>query len=261
VTDPATDPTTDPDELAAVARRALALVDLTSLNPDDDDAVVRALCDRATTPAGRVAAVCIMPAFTALAAERLRGTTIRVATVANFPAGEPDPDGAAREVEAAVAAGADEVDVVAPWRAWVDGDHEVAVALVRACRQAIGDARLKVILEAGELPGPDAVGALAADALRAGAHFVKTSTGKVGVGATPEAARAMLEAIRDAGGAAGFKAAGGIRTTEQAAGYLALADEVLGDGWAMPETFRIGASSLVDDLLRHLAGSAPAMPS
>ena len=111
-------------------------MDLTSLNPDDDEAVVRDLCDRATTPAGRVAAVCVMPAFTALAAERLRGTTIRVATVANFPAGDPDPAGAAREVEAAVAAGADEVDVVAPWRAWVDGDREVAVALVRACRQA-----------------------------------------------------------------------------------------------------------------------------
>ena len=254
MTDPAAAPTPDPGELAAVARRALALVDLTSLNPDDDAGVVRDLCERATTPAGRVAAVCVMPAFTALAAERLRGTTIRVATVANFPAGDPDPASAAREVEAAVTAGADEVDVVAPWRAWVDGDHEIAVALVRACRQAIGDARLKVILEAGELPGPDAVRALAADALQAGAHFVKTSTGKVGVGATPEAARAMLEAIRDAGRTAGLKAAGGVRTTEQAAVYLALADEVLGAGWAMPETFRIGASSLVDDLVRHLAG-------
>ena len=247
-------PAIDPDELAAVARRALGLVDLTSLNADDDETVVGDLCDRAATPAGRVAAVCIMPAFTALAAERLRGTTIRVATVANFPAGDPDPDGAAREVEAAVAAGADEVDVVAPWRAWLDGDPEVAVALVRACRQACGEAHLKVILEAGQLPGPDAVRALAADALGAGAHFVKTSTGKVGVGATPAAARAMLEAIRDAGAGAGFKAAGGVRTTEQAAGYLALADEVLGEGWAMPETFRIGASGLVDDLLRHLAG-------
>ena len=247
-------PAIDPDELAAVARRALGLVDLTSLNADDDETVVGDLCDRAATPAGRVAAVCIMPAFTAVAAERLRGTTIRVATVANFPAGDPDPDGAAREVEAAVAAGADEVDVVAPWRAWLDGDPEVAVALVRACRQACGEAHLKVILEAGQLPGPDAVRALAADALGAGAHFVKTSTGKVGVGATPAAARAMLEAIRDAGAGAGFKAAGGVRTTEQAAGYLALADEVLGEGWAMPETFRIGASGLVDDLLRHLAG-------
>ena len=245
---------TDPEDLAAAAQRALGLVDLTSLNADDDDAVVRDLCDRATTPAGRVAGVCVMPAFTSLAAERLHGTTIRVATVANFPAGDPDPEGAAREVEAAVAAGADEVDVVAPWRSWVDGDQEVAVALVRACRQACGEARLKVILEAGELPGPDAVRALAADALRGGAHFVKTSTGKLGVGATPEAARAMLEAIRDARGTAGFKAAGGVRTTEQAAGYLALADEVMGDGWAMPETFRIGASGLVDDLLRHLAG-------
>lgn len=103
----------------------------------------------------------------------------------------------------------------------------------------------------GERPDADAVRALATDALRGGAHLVKTSTGKVGGGATPEAARAMLEAIRAEGGTAGFKAAGGVRTTEQ---YLALADEVLGQGWAMPETFRIGASGLVDDLLRHLAG-------
>lgn len=126
----------DPTDLAAAAQRALDLVDLTSLVDDDDEAVVRDLCDRAATPAGRVAAVCIMPAFTPVAAERLHDTTIRVATVANFPQGDPDPDRAAREVQAAVAAGADEIDVVAPWRAWLDGDREVVVALVRACRQA-----------------------------------------------------------------------------------------------------------------------------
>jgi deoxyribose-phosphate aldolase len=239
-------------DLAAAARRALPLVDLTSLGDDDDATVAEAVCARAQTPAGPVAAVCLMPALVSLAGERLGGTPVRVATVANFPAGAADARAAARESAAAVAAGADEVDVVAPWRAWLDGDRAAVRALVAACREACGDrAHLKVILEAGSLPDAAAVHALAADAIAAGAQFVKTSTGKVGQGATPEAARAMLSAIRDAGGAVGFKAAGGIRTTAQAAEYLALADELLGPGWATPETFRLGASSLLDDLLAH----------
>lgn len=237
-------------ELAAVARRAIPLVDLTSLGEHDDAAVAEDLCARARTPAGPVAAVCLMPALVALAADRLAGSGVRVATVANFPAGAPDAGAAARETEAAVAAGAAEVDVVAPWRAWLAGDRAAVATLVAACRAACGDrARLKVILEAGSLPDPDAVRAIATDAIAAGAQFVKTSTGKVGQGATPDAARAMLEAVRDAGGTVGFKAAGGIRTTAQAAAYLALADELLGPAWATPETFRLGASSLLDDLL------------
>ncbi|HSD78244.1 MAG TPA: deoxyribose-phosphate aldolase [Solirubrobacteraceae bacterium] len=237
-------------DLAAVARRAIPLVDLTSLDEDDDTAVAEDLCARARTPAGPVAAVCLMPALVALAADRLAGSGVRVATVANFPAGAPDAGAAARETEAAVAAGAAEVDVVAPWRAWLAGDRAAVATLVAACRAACGDrARLKVILEAGSLPDPDAVRAIATDAIAAGAQFVKTSTGKVGQGATPDAARAMLEAVRDAGGTIGFKAAGGIRTTAQAAAYLALADELLGPAWATPETFRLGASSLLDDLL------------
>jgi deoxyribose-phosphate aldolase len=240
------------EDLTAVARRALALVDLTSLNDDDDAAVAEALAARAQTPAGPVAAVCLMPAFVELAAERLAGTPVRVATVANFPAGASDPEAAARETERAVAAGADEVDVVAPWRAWLAGDRAAVTTLVAAARDAVGGrAHLKVIIEAGSLPDADAVRALAADAIAAGAQFVKTSTGKVGPGASPEAARAMLEAIRAAGGDVGFKAAGGIRTTADAATYLAIADELLGADWATPETFRLGASSLLDDLLAH----------
>jgi deoxyribose-phosphate aldolase len=245
---------TTPDDLATVARRAIGLVDLTSLNEDDDEGTVAAICDKALTPLGPVAAVCIMPAFASFAARRLDGTPVRVATVANFPGGANDLEAAVRETAAAVDAGADEVDVVAPWRAWLDGTHEAAVALVRACRDACGDrATLKVILEAGQMPDERAVRALAADAIRGGAQFVKTSTGKVGGGATPEAARAMLEAIREAGGTVGFKASGGVRTTEQAAAYLALADELLGADWATAQTFRFGASGLLDDLLRRAA--------
>jgi deoxyribose-phosphate aldolase len=149
-----------------------------------------------------------------------------------------------------VADGAAEVDVVAPWRAWAAGDAAVAERLVAGC--AAEAPVLKVILETGSLDSPDAARELAALALGAGARFVKTSTGKHGQGATPEAARALLDAVA-AHGSGGVKVSGGVRTAAGAAGYLALADAALGPAWATPETFRIGASSLVDDLLTHLA--------
>lgn len=224
------------------AARIAGLIDLTSLNDDDTEAVVGALCDRALGPPGPVAAVCVMPAFVGLAVERLAGTGVRVATVANFPAGDPDPDGAAREVAAAVAEGADEVDVVAPWRAALAGDPGVLTALVAAC--AAECERLKVILETGSHPGPERTRELAELAVDAGAWFLKTSTGKHGPNASLEATRILLEVAR---GGAGVKASGGIRTAQDAAGYLALADE-LQPGGATPETFRFGASGLLDAL-------------
>ncbi len=160
--------------------RIIGLVDLTSLDEGDTDEVVNALCDRAVTVKGPVAAVCIMPAFVALAAERLEGTGVRIATVANFPGGDPDPDHAAREVAAAVDEGADEVDVVAPWRAALDGDWGAVSALVAAC--AAECEHLKVILETGLHPDPSKTRIMAELALENGASFLKTSTGKREVG-------------------------------------------------------------------------------
>lgn len=196
--------------------------------------------------------VCLMPAFVELAGERRAGTAVRVATVGNFPAGAADAAGAARETADAVSAGAQEVDVVAPWRAWLAGDRDCVRALVVACRDACaGRAHLKVILETGSLPDADCGRALASLAIEAGPDFVKTSTGKIGPGASPDAAGAVPTAVRDSESRAGFKAAGGIRTTAQAGQYLALADELLGPAWAPPDTFRLDASSLLDDLLAH----------
>jgi len=225
------------------ADRIIGLIDLTSLNEDDTDATVNALCDKAVTIKGPVAAVCILPAFVALAVDRLAGTGVRIATVANFPAGDPDPDAAAREVEAAATEGADEVDVVAPWRAALDGDYGAITALVAAC--AAECEHLKVILETGSHPDPAKTRIIAEHALEAGASFLKTSTGKSGPGASLDATRVLLQV---AGRRAGVKAAGGIRTQGQAGDYVVLADR-----WqetpATPETFRIGASSLLDELL------------
>jgi len=232
-------------------RRALAVVDLTRLERPDDAAALDALAAKAVTGAGRVAAICVYPEWI----ERVLGRGVPVAAVANFPAGEDDPDLAAREAGAAVEAGAAEIDVVVPWRAFLAGDETAIARTVAATRAAIGDGvGLKAILETGSLGGADTVRRAGEQALGAGADFLKTSSGKVGAGASLEATRVLLEVVRDAGRGA-VKASGGIRTAEQAAGYLALADEVMGAGWATPQRFRIGASSLVDDLLARLDAS------
>lgn len=223
--------------------RIISMIDLTSLNDDDTEADVHALCDKAVTVKGHVAAVCIMPAFVALAVERLEGTGVKVATVANFPGGDPDADAAAREVAAAVAEGADEVDVVGPWREAIEDDFTATSDLVVACAHECDT--LKVILETGSHPDITVTRLMAAYAFEAGASFLKTSTGKHGPGATIDATRILLQVV---GHQAGVKASGGIRTREQAAEYVALADRTLGVP-VTPQNFRIGASSLLDELL------------
>jgi deoxyribose-phosphate aldolase len=241
----------------AVARRALPLIDLTSLTGEEDEAQIASLCEKARTPAGDVAAVCVYGRWARIAAHELAGTPVAVAVVANFPAGEPDPERARREAAQAVADGADEVDVVMAYGAWLAGDEAGALGVVEAARAAAPPpARLKAILETGRLQRPDVIRAAALAAIDAGADFVKTSTGKLTPGATPDAARAMLEAIAERDGAGGFKAAGGVRTTAQAAEYLALADELLGPAWAGRATFRFGASGLLDDVLAALGERA-----
>jgi len=235
-------------------RRALSLVDLTRLERPDDAEAIDALVAKAATDAGRVAAICVYPEWI----ERVLGAGVPVAAVANFPAGEDDPELAAREAAGAVAAGASEIDVVVPWRAFAAGDAEAVERIVAATRAAIGDGvGLKAILETGSLDGPEAMRAAAERALGAGADFLKTSTGKVGPGASLEAARVLLEVV-GAAGHGGVKASGGIRTAEQAAEYVALADAVMGPGWAAPERFRLGASALVDDIVARLRGAAAA---
>ncbi|WP_157956825.1 deoxyribose-phosphate aldolase [Salinicola aestuarinus] len=243
---------------ARAAELALAMMDLTSLNDDDSDAEIAALCQRTRTPHGAPAAVCVYPAFVE-AAERELGEmglrdSVRIATVTNFPDGSVDVDRATRETRAAVAAGAEEVDVVFPYEALKNGDAESGRALVEACREACGDRLLKVILETGELEDPTLIRQAADIALAAGADFLKTSTGKVAVNATLEAAEILLIAIRDSGRNVGFKAAGGIRTTDDAKSYLELAERLMGEAWLTPAHFRFGASGLLDSLLATLDG-------
>ena len=244
-------------DLKAAALRALKLMDLTTLNDDDTTEKVVALCHDVKTAVGNTAAICIYPRFIPAAKKALReqGTPeVRIATVTNFPHGNDDIEIAVTETKAAVAYGADEVDVVFPYRALIAGNEEVGFELVKQCKEVCGDITLKVIIETGELKEEALIKKASEICIKAGADFIKTSTGKVPVNATPEYARMMLEVIRDMGVAktVGFKPAGGVRTAEDAAQYLAMADELLGAEWADNMHYRFGASSLLTNLLNTL---------
>ena len=243
-------------DLQQAAQRALQLMDLTTLNDNDTDASVIALCHQAKSPAGNTAAVCVYPRFVPVARKTLKeigAVDIKIATVTNFPHGNDDIGIAVAETKAAVAYGADEVDVVFPYRALMAGNQEIGFELVKACKAACGDdVMLKVIIESGELKTPELIRAASEIAIAAGADFIKTSTGKVAVNATPEAAKIMLEVIKEKNPAIGFKAAGGVKNAQQAADYLALAESVLGENWVSAKTFRFGASSLLGSLLQTL---------
>lgn len=241
-----------------IARLALACLDLTSLNDDDTEARVAALCERAAAAPGHPAALCVWPRFARFARAHA-APQIAVAAVANFPDGSTDVERAGRETAQIVQAGAQEVDVVLPWRALQAGDDSACRSLLRAVRRACAGLRLKVILETGELHEPALVTRAARLALAEGADFLKTSTGRTPVGATPAAAALLLQAIADdttARTRAGLKASGGIRSVADARVYVDLAESVLGAGALVPARFRLGASALLTDIEAVLAGRA-----
>lgn len=240
----------------ATARRALALLDLTDLSDNADEAGLAALCARAVGAPGPVAAICIWPRFVAQARTMLGRAPVRIATVVNFPQGEATGAEVLAETQGAVAAGADEIDLVLPWRAFLAGDAAGADAMVRAVKDTCDGRTLKVILETGEYPDLDRVRAASELAIAAGADFIKTSTGKTAHSASLPAARTMLEVIAGSGRPVGLKPSGGIRTLADAASYLDLADEIMGPHWARPDTFRFGASGLHQVLVDAIAGEA-----
>jgi deoxyribose-phosphate aldolase len=231
---------------AVAGARILPLLDLTLLTDDATEAQVDELCARALKVG--VAAVCVWPRFLPFAKARLAHSPVRLATVANFPDGSDDLARAARETADALVAGANEVDVVAPIQALLDGDVGLVTELVQACRAKAPERMLKVILETGRLEEPAAIAAAARAAIMGGCDMLKTSTGRAPVGATFEAAAVLLAVLEEADGRVGIKFSGGIRTTQQAAGYLYLVDHFLGSGWTAPETLRFGGSALLDDL-------------
>jgi len=238
-----------------IAVRALRSLDLTDLNETCSDQAIDALCKKALDPRGPVAAVCVWPQFVKRAQANLKGSPVRIATVVNFPAGGEDVSRVTDDTQEALSDGANEIDLVLPYNALRRGDRAVAVEMVEAVRDLVdGDRLLKVILETGELQDPKLIEAASRIAIEAGADFIKTSTGKTPVSATPEAAELMLNAIKASGRPVGLKPSGGIRTLADAKIYLDLADRIMGPGWATPKTFRIGASSVYDALIAAIEG-------
>lgn len=233
------------------ARRALGLLDLTELGDHATVAQVTDLCARAHGRCGTVAAVCVWPRHVAHAVERLWGTSVRVATVMNFPDGDQPIEAVVADTVQAIADGADEIDLVLPYRSLLAGDHAHAEAMLDYIRASVprDGHRLKVILETGELGDAATVERAARLAIEHGADFVKTSTGKTSHGASLEATAAMLHVIRAADRPVGLKPSGGIRTFADASAYLAQTDEVMGPDWVGPDTFRLGASTLLDALV------------
>ncbi|MEV4255384.1 deoxyribose-phosphate aldolase [Spirillospora sp. NPDC049652] len=239
---------------------AISMVDLTTLEGADTAGKVRALCAKAVRPdpaqpdAPKVGAVCVYPDLVGVAVDALRGSGIGVASVATaFPAGRAPLEAKLADTRAAVADGAAEIDMVIDRGAFLAGDYlKVHEEIVRT-KEACGDAHLKVILETGELRTYDNVRRASWLAMRAGADFIKTSTGKVSPAATLPVTMIMLEAVRDfrdaTGRTVGVKPAGGIRTTKDALKYLVMVNEVAGPDWLTPDLFRLGASSLLNDLL------------
>lgn len=248
--------------LQQAARQALQCLDLTSLNDGDTAADIAALCARAQTPFGSVAAVCVWPRFVAQARAALPAD-IKVAAVADFPDGALDLARALADVTAIAQAGGDEVDVVLPYKALMADQRSEVAEFLAEVRHASRPLTLKVIIESGELAAPELIREATRLALMAGADFVKTSTGKSRVSATPAAAAVMLQEIQASGlSHAGFKASGGIRTVAEAQAYLRLAADKLGAGALTPRRFRFGASGLLNDILAVLSGqAAPAPPS
>jgi deoxyribose-phosphate aldolase len=240
---------------------AISMIDLTTLEGQDTPGKVRAICAKARRPdpadptAPQVAAVCVYPDLAHLAAAEVKGTGIHVASVATaFPSGRTSLEVKLADAKYAIEAGADEVDMVIDRGAFLAGDYQLVYDEIAAVREVVeGTAHLKVILETGELVTLDNVRRASWLAMLAGADFIKTSTGKVSPAATLPVTLVMLEAVRDFrathGRQVGVKPAGGIRTAKDAIRYLVLVNETAGEDWLDPNWFRIGASSLLNDLL------------
>ena len=242
---------------------AIRSMDLTTLEGSDTVGKIVAICAKAVRPdpldpaIPPVAAVCLYPQLVPVALEQLDGTGVNVASVAGgFPSGLGPLDARLQEIRDVAETGAHEIDIVLNRSLFLGGSYPQAFEELVAAREAAGAAHLKVILETGELGSYDRVRQASMLAMAAGADFIKTSTGKIAVNATLPVALCMMEAARDfhrdTGRAVGIKVAGGVRTAKQAIQNLVLLHETLGSTWMTPDRFRIGASSLLNDVLMQI---------
>ncbi|MCY4328782.1 MAG: deoxyribose-phosphate aldolase [Endozoicomonadaceae bacterium] len=242
------------------ARKILSLTDLTRLNLNDNEHDITEFCEnmvsvcRGVAPATYPAAICIYPEYVKKVADFLTKTnisSIQVATVINFPAGNDDPEQVMEQTQLAIDWGASEIDLVFPYKSYLSGDKTIASRMVSSCKAICSnEIKLKVIIETGLLETDQNIYDVSRLVIDAGADFIKTSTGKVAVNATISAAETILRAIKEAGSTScGFKASGGIQKVAEAEKYLLLCEQVMGENWVTPAHFRFGASSLLNDIM------------
>jgi deoxyribose-phosphate aldolase len=234
-----------------LAKKLISLLDLTNLSETCREDHIEALIRKAIS--SNVPAICVWPQFVSLAAHLLQDSHIRVATVINFPKGGDNVERAIDDAEEALKDGADEIDLVMPYTAFLAGDEPITRSMIAEVKDLMpDDAILKVILESGAFTNQAQLASACHLAIEEGADFLKTSTGKSAISATLEAAKTILQVIKETGGTCGFKASGGIKTIEDAKIYLNIATQIMGEAWITPEHFRIGASGLHDVLLTEI---------
>lgn len=253
------------NQRADIYAKCLSLIDLTTLTPCDTEASVRGLAERAMAfysefpDLKNVASICVYPPFVECVGLVVDGSPMRITSVAGgFPASQTFMEVKALEVAMAIESGADEIDVVISVGKVIEGNYDEVESELELLREECDDATLKVILETGELRSEEKIYDAAMIAMEAGADFIKTSTGKSAISATPEAVIVMCQAIKEhfeeSGQMVGIKVAGGVRTPQDAALYYTIVEQILGEEWLTPEYFRIGASSAANALLSAIVG-------
>ncbi len=256
-------------ERALLLKEIFSFIDLTSLNTSDSAGTINSFAERTASfrysfsDISNVAAICVFPNFVTVAREQLKNSGVKLAVVsASFPTSQTFLEVKTLETELAVRMGADEIDIVIPVGTFLEGDYDTVIEELKTVRQAAGDATLKVILETGLLKDERSIYRASVVAMESGADFIKTSTGKSQVSATPEAAWVMCRAIRDywneTGIMIGFKPAGGIVSPDDALIYYFIVRNMLGEKWLSPQYFRIGASRLANNILTELYPGQPA---
>ncbi|MDR1694763.1 MAG: deoxyribose-phosphate aldolase [Lactobacillaceae bacterium] len=240
------------DDVTA-AKAAIALLDLTSLNDNDSAPRIEKLCKKAVTSFGNVRAVCIYQKFIPVAKELLRDTNIKIATVVNFPKGDSTIKTVRDEIKKAISSGAEEIDAVLPYKKLIAGNIDAVREFLEMVVEECGKkTTTKIIIESGELKKSGLISQACDLCIEAGVNFIKTSTGKTEISATPETANLILEKIKESGKDIGLKVSGGIKTSYDAKKYLILANTVMGEKWISPKHLRFGASSLLDDLIKTI---------
>jgi deoxyribose-phosphate aldolase len=225
----------------------IALIDHTRLEENDTPEAVAEFCKDAASPRGNCAAVCIYPQYISIAKNALKNTPIKIATVVNFPKGNNDFHACLDEMQSALDAGVDEIDIVIPYAELMRGNDFFVEEFIKACRRYSHDATLKIIIESGLLSA-DQIKKVSQFIIDAGIEFIKTSTGKVPQGASPEAVSAILETIQKNKTNTGLKISGGVRTREDAEHYITLVEKFMGKNWISPEKLRFGSSKLAKEL-------------